>query len=61
MLELGWVVLVACWVVWTYPFIFRAPHNQQRPSITAIGPTRAGLLLESLAICMAFIFRRPRE
>jgi protein-S-isoprenylcysteine O-methyltransferase Ste14 len=61
MLELGWVVLMVCWLVWTYPFIFRAPHNQQRPSITAIGPTRAGLLLESLAICMAFVFRRPPD
>jgi protein-S-isoprenylcysteine O-methyltransferase Ste14 len=61
MLELGWVVLVVCWIVWMYPFIFRAPHNQQRPSITAIAPTRAGLLMESLAICMAFIFRRPTD
>jgi protein-S-isoprenylcysteine O-methyltransferase Ste14 len=61
MLVLGWVVLVVCWFVWWYPFIFRAPHNQQRPSITAIGPTRAGLLLESLAIFMAFAFRRPPD
>lgn len=61
MLVLGWAVLAVCWCVWTYPFIFRAPHNQRRPSITAIGPTRAGLLMESLAICMAFVFRRPAD
>ena len=36
------------------PFIFRAPHNQKRPSITAIGPTRVGLLLECLGIFIAF-------
>ena len=44
-----------------YPFIFRAPHNQKRPSITAIGPTRAGLFLESLAIFIAFVCRLPPE
>jgi protein-S-isoprenylcysteine O-methyltransferase Ste14 len=55
----GWLVLVLCWVAWAFPFIFRAPHNQKRPSITMAGPTRAGLLLECLAIFTAFAFRLP--
>ena len=59
MLLLGWVVLLVSWFAWGYPFIFRAPHNQKRPSITAIGPTRAGLFLECLAIFIAFACRLP--
>lgn len=58
---LGWVGLAVSWIAWAWPFIFRAPHNQKRPSITAIGPTRVGLLLESGAICMAFVFRLPPD
>jgi protein-S-isoprenylcysteine O-methyltransferase Ste14 len=54
-------VLVVSWFAWAYPFIFRAPHNQKRQSITVIGPTRVGLLLESTAIFMAFALRLPRE
>ena len=55
MAMLGWIVLLVSWCVWCYPFIFLAPHNQKRPSITAIGPTRAGLFLESFAIFLAFV------
>ena len=55
----AWIELLVCWLVWWYPFIFRAPHVQKRPSITLAGPTRVGLLLESLAILMAFLFRLP--
>ena len=58
---LGWVVLIVSWCAWAYPFIFRAPHKQNRPSITAIGPTRAGLFLESLAIVLAFACRLPPQ
>ena len=61
MLLLGWLVLAVSWCVWAYPFIFLAPHNQKRPSITAIGPTRVGLFLESLAIFLAFAFRMPAD
>ncbi|HTS26294.1 MAG TPA: isoprenylcysteine carboxylmethyltransferase family protein [Bryobacteraceae bacterium] len=57
----GWTALVVSWFAWAYPFIFRAPHNQQRQSITVIGPTRLGLLLEFAAIFMAFAFRLPAE
>ena len=59
MILLGWVVLMVSWFAWAYPFIFLAPHNQKRASITAIGPTRAGLFLESLAIFLAFACHRP--
>jgi protein-S-isoprenylcysteine O-methyltransferase Ste14 len=57
----AWTGLAVCWCGWAYPFLFRAPHNQRRPSITVIGPTRLGLLLESTAILMAFVFRLPPE
>ena len=59
MLLLSWVVLMVSWFGWAYPFLFRAPHNQKRPSITAAGPTRAGLLLEGIAIFIAFSCRLP--
>jgi protein-S-isoprenylcysteine O-methyltransferase Ste14 len=32
----GWIVLGLCWLAWAWPFAFRAPHYQKRPSITAI-------------------------
>lgn len=54
---LGWVELLVWWAAWAYPFIFRAPHKQKRESITVAGPTRVGLLLECLAIFLAFVFR----
>jgi protein-S-isoprenylcysteine O-methyltransferase Ste14 len=53
----GEIVLFVSWVAWAYPFIFRAPHNQKRPSVTATGPTLAGLLLEVTAIFLAFACR----
>lgn len=51
--------LTICWLAWWYPFLFRAPHVQKRPSITLAAPTRAGLLLEVLAFAVAFLFRLP--
>lgn len=53
-----WEIL-ACWVLWWYPFIFRAPHGQKRASITAAWPTRIGLLMECAAFFVAFYFRVP--
>src|SRR5215471_5621571 len=50
---LGRITLTLCWVVWLYPFLFRAPHNQKRASITRKGPTLVGLLLETGAILIA--------
>ena len=56
MIELaGRVLLALCWIAWFYPFVFRAPHNQKRASITRKGRTLAGLLLESVAIGIASV------
>jgi protein-S-isoprenylcysteine O-methyltransferase Ste14 len=51
----AWIELLACWAVWWYPFLFRAPHAQKRASITVAGPTRVGLFLETIAILLAWI------
>ena len=56
---LSWLELLLWWSIWAYPFIFRAPHKQKRKSITVPTPTRIGLLLECLAILLAFVFRMP--
>jgi protein-S-isoprenylcysteine O-methyltransferase Ste14 len=61
MLLLAWGALMVCWFAWGYPFLFRAPHNQQRPSITLVWPTRIGLLLEGTAIFIAFACRMPQS
>ena len=50
-------VLMASWLAWGYPFVFRAPHRQKRPSIAAHGPTLAGLSLQTAAVFIAFAFR----
>lgn len=59
MLLIGLIGLAVWWAAWAYPFIFRAPHVQKRPSITLATPTRAGLLLECAAIGIAFACRLP--
>lgn len=56
-----WAELMACWFAWAYPFIFRAPHYQKRPSITVSGPSLLGMLLEGMAIFAAFAFRLSPE
>ena len=61
MLSLRWILSLVSWAVWWYPFFFLAPHNQKRASITATGPTRAGLFLECLAIFIAFFCRLPAD
>jgi protein-S-isoprenylcysteine O-methyltransferase Ste14 len=52
---MAWIELTACWTVWAYPFVFRAPHFQKRESITAPGATRLGILLEAAAVGLAFL------
>ena len=59
MLSVGWIMFGVCWVAWAWPFAFRAPHYQKRPSITAMAPPVAGLLLEVLAVAIALAFRLP--
>ena len=56
-----WVELMVCWFAWIYPFLFRAPHFQKRPSVTASKPSLAGLSLEALGIFIAFVFRLPPD
>jgi protein-S-isoprenylcysteine O-methyltransferase Ste14 len=51
-------VIVVLWLIWCYPFLFRAPHRQKRPSITAAGPSRIGLVLESVAIGLVALLPR---
>ena len=53
------LVLTIAWGVWLYPFLFRAPHHQKRPSITLTNPTRRGLLLEVGAIAVAIAGHNP--
>jgi protein-S-isoprenylcysteine O-methyltransferase Ste14 len=55
----AWVELLLLWIAWFYPFLFRAPHRQKRPSITALTPTRIGLFLETLGIFLALNLRVP--
>lgn len=53
------IEILICWMVWWYPFLFLAPHRQRRPSITVAGPSRIGLLLQTLAFFTAFAFHLP--
>jgi protein-S-isoprenylcysteine O-methyltransferase Ste14 len=55
------ILVAVLWAAWGYPFIFRAPHRQKRPSIALPAPTLIGLVLECSAIALAFWFRLPGE
>jgi protein-S-isoprenylcysteine O-methyltransferase Ste14 len=57
MRSLARILVVAIWVVWAYPYFFRAPKIQRRQSITVAGPSLVGLLLETAGILMVWIFR----
>lgn len=61
MISPGRILLMVAWVVWIYPFLFRAPHKQDRPSVTRKGATTIGLLLETAGILLAFVFERPAD
>ena len=61
MISPGRILLTVAWLVWLYPFVFRAPHNQKRPSTTRKGATTVGLLLETAGIVLAFLVERPGE
>ncbi len=50
------LLIAFLWAAWLYPFAFRAPHHQNRESITVATPTRIGLLLECVGIALACIF-----
>jgi protein-S-isoprenylcysteine O-methyltransferase Ste14 len=51
--------ILVCWILWWYPFLFRAPHVQKRPSITVAGPSRIGLLLQTVALILALNIHVP--
>jgi len=55
------ISLLFWWGAWFYPFIFRAPHFQKRPSVTVSGPTLIGLLLETSGFFLAFSSRLPPD
>jgi protein-S-isoprenylcysteine O-methyltransferase Ste14 len=55
------LLVLACWVVWFYPFVLRAPLHQKRASITVSGPTFAGLFFELAGIGLAFALRLPAD
>lgn len=57
--DLVFCELTVCWLVWCYVPIFRAPHNQKRPSITARGRTLLGLLFEMSGYFVAVGWREP--
>jgi protein-S-isoprenylcysteine O-methyltransferase Ste14 len=56
-----WALLAIGWAAYLYPYVFRAPHRQRRESITAVGPTRAGLLLETSAVFTAMLAPRRSQ
>ena len=58
---ISWSLVTAAWFAWLYPLLFRAPHKQERPSVSLAAPTRAGLLLQGLGIVVAFVFRMPLD
>jgi len=60
-LTIARAVLILCWVGFFYPFLFRAPHWQKRPSIVAAGPSRLGVLAEAIGVFLAFYFRLPAD
>ena len=53
----SWLAVLVWWSLWLYAPLFRAPLFQKRRSVTVAGPTRVGLLLECMAILIAFSFR----
>jgi protein-S-isoprenylcysteine O-methyltransferase Ste14 len=54
---IAFLEILILWLLWWYPFVFRAPKAQKRDSVTAPGATRFGLLVESLGIFLVFLFR----
>jgi protein-S-isoprenylcysteine O-methyltransferase Ste14 len=53
------IELILCWLAWAWPYAFRAPHYQKRPSIVATVSTAIGLALECAGIVVACVFRLP--
>ena len=47
------IELFVCLLAWAWPYAFRAPHYQKRPSIVATVSTAIGLALECAGIVVA--------
>jgi protein-S-isoprenylcysteine O-methyltransferase Ste14 len=56
---LAGIELFAIWLLWFWPYLFRAPKVQRRKSITVRGPSLAGVLLEAAGIGVTCYFRVP--
>jgi protein-S-isoprenylcysteine O-methyltransferase Ste14 len=50
------IELYAIWVVWFWPYLFRAPKVQRRKSTTVRGPSLIGVTLEAAGIFIAWGF-----
>jgi protein-S-isoprenylcysteine O-methyltransferase Ste14 len=59
MRALAGIELFAIWLLWLWPYLFRAPKVQRRKSTTVRGPSLAGVLLEAGGIGTTFYFRAP--
>jgi protein-S-isoprenylcysteine O-methyltransferase Ste14 len=55
----AWVELYAIWVVWFWPYLFRAPKVQRRKSTTVRAPSIAGVLLEGAGILTVWGLHAP--
>jgi protein-S-isoprenylcysteine O-methyltransferase Ste14 len=51
------IELFGIWMLWGWPYVFRAPKVQKRKSITVTGPSRTGLLLQALGFFAIWWFR----
>jgi protein-S-isoprenylcysteine O-methyltransferase Ste14 len=50
------IELYVIWVLWFWPYVFRAPKVQRRKSMTVRGPSIVGVLLEAAGIGIAWGF-----
>jgi protein-S-isoprenylcysteine O-methyltransferase Ste14 len=53
------IELFGIWLIWAWPYLFRAPKVQARKSITVAVPSRIGLLLQAFGLFAVWWFRAP--
>ena len=59
MQSLARIELFLIWLLWIYPFLFRAPKWQKRESLTVFGSTTAGLILQMAGFFIVWFFQSP--
>src|SRR5262249_17771924 len=59
MQSLAGIELFLIWLLWIYPFLFRAPKWQKRESLTVFGSTTAGLILQMAGFFIVWFFQSP--